>query len=53
MITHSPVSEGVPALQALWWHEEGTASAQTHLRLILSRFGVTVLEQPEVSIAKS
>ena len=32
---------------------DGTASAQSHLRLILSRFGVTALEQPEVYIAKS
>ena len=32
---------------------DGTASAQAHLRLILSRFGVTALEQPEVTIAKS
>jgi chromate reductase len=32
---------------------DGTASAQAHLRLILSRFGVTALEQPKVYIAKS
>lgn len=32
---------------------DGTVSAQSHLRLILSRFGVTVLEQPEVYIARS
>lgn len=32
---------------------DGTASAQSHLRLILSRFGVTALDQPEVYIAKS
>ncbi len=31
---------------------DGTASAQTHLRLILSRFGVPVLDAPEVHIAK-
>ncbi len=32
---------------------DGTANAQAHLRLILSRFGVAALEQPEVYIAKS
>lgn len=32
---------------------DGTASAQSHLRLILSRFGVTPLEQPEVCIIES
>lgn len=31
----------------------GTAQAQAHLRLILKRFGVAVLEQPEVYIANS
>lgn len=31
----------------------GTASAQTHLRLILNRFGVPVLDGPEVYITKS
>lgn len=32
---------------------DGTASAQAHLRLILSRFGVPVVDAPEVHIAKS
>lgn len=31
----------------------GTASAQAHLRLILNRFGVPVVDGPEVYIAKS
>ena len=31
----------------------GTAQAQAHLRLILKRFGVAVLDQPEVYIANS
>lgn len=32
---------------------DGTATAQAHLRLILNRFGVLVVDDPEVYIAKS